>query len=91
MLDTLPLARKVFPGLPNYKLWTLVRHFNFPSGTFHRAEEDSSYCGLLFAKIIETLEMRGESIAEQDLVRMSGKEAMRFPQFASQANQLDLF
>ena len=91
VLDTLPLARKIFPGLPNYRLWTLVRHFNFPSGTFHRAEEDSSYCGLLFAKIIETLEMRGESTLEMDLVRMTGKEAMRFPQFQKQPDQLDLF
>lgn len=92
VLDTLPLARKVFPNLPNYKLWTLTRHFNFPSGTFHRAEEDSSYCGLLFAKIVETLEMRGEPCAEQDLVKlMGGKEEMRFPKFASEPDQLDLF
>jgi len=91
VLDTLPLARKVFPGLPNYKLWTLVRHFNFPSGTFHRAEEDSSYCGLLFAKIIETLEKRREPFAEEDLLKIMGKEPMRFPQFANQPDQLDLF
>lgn len=92
VLDTLPLARKVFPNLPNYKLWTLTRHFNFPSGTFHRAEEDSSYCGLLFAKIVETLEMRGEPCSEQDLISlMGGKEEMRFPIFAPEPNQLDLF
>lgn len=91
VLDTLPLARRIFPGLPNYKLWTLVRHFDFPSGKFHRAEEDSSYCGLLFAKIIETLELRGESTAENALVRMMGKDEMRFPQFKKQPDQLDLF
>lgn len=92
VLDTLPLARKVFPGLPNYKLWTLTRHFNFPSGTFHRAEEDSSYCGLLFAKIVETLEMRGEPCEEQDLLKLMGnKEAMRFPEFKAETDQLDLF
>ncbi|MEI6891571.1 MAG: 3'-5' exonuclease [Pontiella sp.] len=92
VLDTLPLSRSVFPGLPNYKLWTLTRHFNFPSGTFHRAEEDSSYCGLLFAKIVETLEMRREPCAESDLVRlMGGKEEMRFPEFKEQPAQLDLF
>ncbi|MDF7798061.1 3'-5' exonuclease [Pontiellaceae bacterium B1224] len=92
VLDTLPLARKVFPNLPNYKLWTLTRHFNFPSGTFHRAEEDSSYCGLLFAKIVETLEMRGEPCSEQDLIAlMGGKEEMRFPTFAPEPDQLDLF
>ncbi|HEY5654147.1 MAG TPA: 3'-5' exonuclease [Pontiella sp.] len=91
VLDTLPLARKVFPGLPNYKLGTLVRHFGFPGGTFHRAEEDSAYCGLLFAKIIETLEIRGESCSEQNLVKLMGKAEMRFPQFTPQPDQLDLF
>ncbi|MCF7818517.1 MAG: 3'-5' exonuclease [Kiritimatiellales bacterium] len=91
VLDTLPLARKVFPGLANYKLWTLVRHFDFPSGTFHRAEEDSAYCGLLFDRIVQTLEMRCEPCAEADLVRLAGKEEMRFPQYALQPSQLDLF
>ena len=91
VLDTLPLARKIFPGLPNYKLGTLVRHFNFPSGTFHRAEEDSAYCGLLFAKLVETLEMRGEPCSEMDLVRMIGKPEAYFPQFTPRPAQLDLF
>ena len=91
VLDTLPLARKIFPRLPNYKLGTLVRHFGFPSGTFHRAEEDSDYCGRLFVKIVQTLEMRGEPCSVADLVRMTGKPEMRFPQFADQPDQLDLF
>ena len=81
----------MFPGLANYRLGTLVRHFGFPSGTFHRAEEDSDYCGRLFAKIVETLEMRREPCSEQDLVKMMGKAEMRFPQFAAQPDQLDLF
>ncbi len=91
VLDTLPLARKIFPGLPNYKLGTLVRHFSFPSGTFHRAEEDSSYCGLLFAKILQTLEMRGEPCSAADLAGMTGKPELRFPRFSPQPDQLDLF
>lgn len=91
VLDTLPLVRMIFPGLPNYRLGTLVRHFGFPSGTFHRAEEDSAYCGLLFDKIIQTLEMRREPCTVDDLVRMIGKDEMRFPQYAPQADQLDLF
>jgi DNA polymerase-3 subunit epsilon len=91
VLDTLPLARKLFPGLPNYRLGTLVRHFGFPSGTFHRAEEDSAYCGLLFAKIIQTLELRQEPCDESDLVRLIGKQELRFPQFPPASNQLDLF
>ena len=91
VLDTLPLARRIFPGLPNYRLGTLVRHFKFPGGTFHRAEEDSAYCGLVFAKILKTLQLRGEPCTENDLVKMIGKEAMRFPQYAPQPDQLDLF
>jgi DNA polymerase-3 subunit epsilon len=91
VFDTLPLARTVFPGLPNYRLGTLVHHFRFPGGTFHRAEEDSVYCGLLFAKILETLQMRGEPCTAADLVKMTGKKEMRFPQYAPQPDQLDLF
>ena len=91
VLDTLPLVRKIFPGMPNYRLGTLVRHFGFPSGTFHRAEEDSAYCGLLFDKILQTLEMRREPCAEADIIRLIGKEELRFPQYATQPDQLDLF
>ena len=91
VLDTLPLARKVFPGLFNYKLGTLVRHFGFPCGTFHRAEEDSAYCGLLFDRIVQTLELRNEPCSAADLVRLTGKPELRFPQFTPQPDQLDLF
>tara|TARA_A100001388_G_scaffold260526_1_gene228615 strand:+ start:82 stop:690 length:609 start_codon:yes stop_codon:yes gene_type:complete len=91
VLDTLTLARKVFPSMPNYKLWTLVRYFNFPSGTFHRAEEDSSYCGLLFLKIIQTLKERGEPHNEDALIKLIGKEKLIFPIFKEDNDQLDLF
>jgi DNA polymerase-3 subunit epsilon len=91
VLDTLPLARQIFPGLPNYKLPTLVRHFGFPSGIFHRAEEDSAYCGMLFAKIVETIECRGEKVSEEDLLRRINKPPMRFPYFPEPLDQLDLF
>jgi DNA polymerase-3 subunit epsilon len=91
VLDTLPLARKIFPRLPNYKLWTLVRHFNFPSAAFHRAEEDSSYCGMLFAKIIETLQQRQEACSVEALLELIGKEPLMFPQYKDHRDQLDLF
>jgi DNA polymerase-3 subunit epsilon len=91
VLDTLPLARKIFPRLPNYKLWTLVRHFNFPSAAFHRAEEDSSYCGMLFAKIIETLIQRQEKYSLDALHALIGKEPLIFPQYKDHRDQLDLF
>jgi DNA polymerase-3 subunit epsilon len=55
ILDTLPIARKVFPGLANYKLGTLVQHLNIKSSQFHRAEEDASYCGYLMLEIIKKI------------------------------------
>jgi DNA polymerase III subunit epsilon len=91
VLDTLTLARRIFPGLANYKLGTLVRHFGFPGGTFHRAEEDSTYCGMIFARILDTLMQRGESVAVNELVALTGKEEMRFPQYKAAPDQLSLF
>ncbi|MCF7848523.1 MAG: 3'-5' exonuclease [Kiritimatiellales bacterium] len=91
VLDTLSMAREVFPGMFNYKLGTLVRHFGFPGGNFHRAEEDSAYCGMLFQHIFQTLEKRPDPVVIEDLIRMTGKTEMRFPQFATQPDQLGLF
>jgi len=91
VLDSLTLARKLFPGLPNYRLGTLVRHFDFPSGVFHRAEEDSAYCGLLFVEILRRLEARGEQVDESTLIRLGGRGEMRFPQYKAAPDQLDLF
>src|SRR3712207_6953954 len=51
ILDSCTMARKVYPGLANYKLGTLVQHLSITAnGDFHRAEADASYCGYLFAK-----------------------------------------
>jgi DNA polymerase-3 subunit epsilon len=38
ILDTLGIARKVLPGLANYKLGTLVQHLKIQATGFHRAE-----------------------------------------------------
>ena len=88
VLDSLPLSRLLFPGLPNYKLGTLVHHFGFPSGTFHRAEEDSVYCGMLFCEILRVLTLRGEPCTPKHLQKLSGKPPLVFPQ---ERGQLDLF
>jgi len=91
VLDTCSLARRVFPGMPNYKLGTLVRRFGFPSGTFHRAEEDSVYCGRLFARIVEALEKAGEPATVPELIKLSGQASMKFPQYEARPEQLGLF
>jgi DNA polymerase III subunit epsilon len=90
ILDTLPMARKVFPGLANYKLGTLVQHLKIEAGTFHRAEEDASYCGRLFIEIIKKIIQPHEDVRWENLVALTGKPESRFPQIEKQPKQLNL-
>jgi DNA polymerase-3 subunit epsilon len=90
ILDTLPLARKVYPGLANYKLGTLVQHLGIPAGSFHRAEEDAAYCGQLFYKMISRLSPNGVAPTLATLVGLTGKPEQRFPQVEKQPKQLGL-
>lgn len=91
ILDTLPIARKVFPGLPNYKLGTLVQHLKIPSAEFHRAEADASYCGHLFWQMVQRISVKGQLPGVENLVTLTGKNEQRFPQIIRQPKQLDLF
>jgi DNA polymerase III subunit epsilon len=91
VLDTCNMARKILPGLANYKLGTLVQHLEIPAAGFHRAEEDASYCGQLFIKLIE--KMSGGLVLPpiENLVVLSGKTELRFPQITPTPKQLGLF
>lgn len=91
VLDSCALARVIFPGMINYKLGTLVAHFGFPSGTFHRAEVDSVYCGRLFARIVQSLERAGQSVTVPALYDLVKQPPMKFPQFEARPEQLGLF
>ena len=91
ILDTLPIARKVFPGLPNYKLGTLVQHLKIPTTDFHRAEEDANYCGHLFNQMIKRISIGGQAPQITNLIALTGKPEMRFPQIVRQPKQMDLF
>lgn len=91
ILDTLPIARKVFPGLPNYKLGTLIQHLKIPTTDFHRAEEDASYCGHLFFQMIKRISIGGQAPQVGNLVALTGKPELRFPQIVRQPKQMDLF
>lgn len=90
ILDTLPMARKVFPGLANYKLGTLVQHLKIQSGTFHRAEEDASYCGQLFLEILKKIFNPNEDVRLENLIALTGKPEYRFPKIVKQPKQLTL-
>jgi DNA polymerase-3 subunit epsilon len=91
VLDTCNIARKVIPGLPNYKLGTLVQHLNIPASNFHRAEEDASYCGHLFNFMIKKMTGGLEWPPIENLVMLSGKQELRFPQITPKPKQLGLF
>ena len=80
VFDTYPMAKKVYPGLANYKLGTLVQHLAIPSAEFHRAEADASYCGKLFLKMIEKMTGSTQALPPlENLVMLSGKGEVRFP------------
>lgn len=93
VLDSLAIARKVFPGLANYRLGTLVQHLNISTtGDFHRAEADASYCAQLFLKLCERITGSTSAMPPmENLVALSGRAEMRFPQIEPQPKQLDLF
>lgn len=89
ILDTLSISRKVFPGLANYKLATLVQHLKIPTSNFHRAEEDASYCGYLFNNIVERVSSNGNPPSLENLVALTGKPECRFPVIERQPKQLN--
>ncbi|MEY4617236.1 MAG: hypothetical protein RJB66_2196 [Pseudomonadota bacterium] len=91
VLDTLAISRKIIPGLPNYKLGTLVQHLNIPTTDFHRAEEDATYCGHLFINLVRRMSGNTNQMPLANLVTLTGKTEIRFPQIEKQPKQLDLF
>lgn len=91
VLDTLPIARKVFPGLPNYKLGTLVQHVKIPTTDFHRAEEDATYCGKLFLEMTKRISINGQPPAIENIIALTGKPEFRFPLIERKPKQMDLF
>ena len=90
VVDTLPIARKVFPGLANYKLGTLVTHLKVDATQFHRAEQDATYCGNIFQEMIKRISVGGQPPKLENLVALTGKPEFRFPQIVRQPKQLDL-
>lgn len=91
ILDTLPISRKVFPGLANYKLGTLVQHLKIPTSQFHRAEEDATYCGRLFMELVKRISVNGQAPAITNLIALTGKPELRFPVIEKKPKQMDLF
>lgn len=91
VLDSYPMAKKIFPGLANYKLSTLVQHLNIDAKGFHRAEGDATYCAQLLMKMIERMTGSQQNWPPlANLVALTGKPEMRFPVIEPQPKQLNL-
>lgn len=92
VIDTLGISRKLLPGLSNYKLGTLVQHFNISGNGFHRAEEDASYCGQVFIKMAEKIAGKPFVMPPlENLIALTGKIRLEFPHIVPTAKQLDFF
>ncbi len=87
IIDTLSISRKVFPGLLNYKLETLVNHLCIPKGQFHRAEADAICCGHLFGHILQKV---SNPVSIENLIALTGRPEQKFPQIIPQPKQLSL-
>ncbi len=86
VLDTYQLAKKILPGMPNYKLGSLVQYFKIKHGTLHRAEEDATCCGRLFQKLFKKANFQ----TVDQIVQFSGKTELKFPQIYQAHPQLRL-
>lgn len=60
-IDTLPLARAVFPGLPNYRLGTIAEALGAPVIACHRALADAQAVSHVFVTLAKRLYEQGVS------------------------------
>lgn len=54
-IDTLSVSKKMFPGLPNYKLGTIANSLSFDTLRLHRAEADVYVCAEIIKITLDTL------------------------------------
>lgn len=64
--DSSEVARAKVPGVKNYKLKTLVKHFKLPEFKHHDAKEDAIACASIFLKIMADVAATFSVIAESE-------------------------
>jgi DNA polymerase-3 subunit epsilon len=76
LLDTIPLARHLIPGLPNYKLDTLLSHLSiaFPPDR-HRAAADVDITAEVYIRLITTADDTAQISTLAELVKIAGRTA----------------
>jgi DNA polymerase-3 subunit epsilon len=76
LLDTIPLAKLLIPGLPNYKLDTLLAHFGIPHPRDrHRATADVDVTAQVFRQLIQLADQAARPGDLAALVKIAGRTA----------------
>lgn len=87
LLDTIPLAKHLIPGLDNYKLDTLLAHFAIPHpADRHRAAADVAVTARVFTHLIDAADRDGALGELAGLIKTAGRTAK-----ANRPVQQDLF
>ena len=81
--DTLPLARALAPGLPNYRLGTVAEALGAPVAACHRALADAQAAGHVFVTLLGRLQ-------EQGVTRLGEARAYAGPHTRSALEKLRL-
>lgn len=55
-IDTISVSKKIFPGLPNYKLTTIAENLGHDINGMHRAEEDVRVCAEIIKIALDSME-----------------------------------
>ncbi len=63
-MDTLTLARCLYPELPNHKLNTLTKHLNVVLTNHHRAVDDATATADVFIKMLSLIDELGYELPE---------------------------
>ncbi|WP_067472982.1 3'-5' exonuclease [Nocardia amamiensis] len=76
LLDTIPFAKTIVPGLRNYKLDTLLKHFAVPMPPDrHRAAADVEVTAQVFARLIHAAAGSSQISDLASLVKIAGRTA----------------
>ncbi len=85
-LDTMVLARCMYPELPNHRLNTLTKHLGIPLENHHRAVDDAKATADIFIKMLTELEELGKS----DIGKLNENFDLRTASKRNRANHIIL-
>ena len=71
-IDTLPLAQSLYTGLKNYKLDTINDFLQLETFQHHRAVDDAAALGRIFCQMIQDLQEKGITHADDINTGLSG-------------------